>query len=68
MLASRFTRVAIITALAASLSTAQAQVPPHQPGTICFTPRFWCWLLYPQYPGSPCACQSPYGLVAGVAG
>ena len=67
MPAARIGRVAIGVALVATLSAAQAQVPPHQPGTICFTQNFWCWLAYPQYPGSPCACPSPYGRVPGVA-
>lgn len=45
-----------------------AQVPPHYPGTICFTPQFWCWLPAPVYPGSRCFCQTPYGPIWGVAG
>ena len=46
---------------------AQAQVPPHYPGTICFTPSFWCWSS-PGQPGTPCACPSPRGLVRGYLG
>jgi len=45
-----------------------AQVPPHQPGTICFTPSFWCWANPPGLPGGPCSCPSPYGPVNGVLG
>jgi hypothetical protein len=45
-----------------------AQVPPHQPGTICFTPSFWCWMQYPGIPGRPCFCPSPWGPVAGYIG
>lgn len=45
-----------------------AQVPPHQPGTICFTPQFWCWMTYPMYPGQPCFCMTPYGPVQGITG
>jgi hypothetical protein len=47
---------------------AQGQVPPHSPGTICFTPYFWCWAQPPGPPGSPCACPSAYGWVNGVRG
>lgn len=48
--------------------SALAQVPPHQPGTICFTPTFWCWANPPGPPGFPCGCPGPYGFVAGVLG
>lgn len=41
-----------------------AQVPPHQPGTICFTPDFWCWAVQPGQPGTGCMC----GSVAGIFG
>jgi len=47
---------------------ALAQVPPHDPGTICFTPKFWCWADPPGQPGSPCTCPSPYGPVEGRLG
>lgn len=36
---------------------ARAQVPPHAPGTICFTPSFWCWASQPGAPGRPCTCR-----------
>jgi hypothetical protein len=42
--------------------------PPHPPGTICFTPRFWCWLPTQLPPGSNCGCPTPYGVVPGRAG
>ena len=45
---------------------AMAQVPPHQPGTICATPQFWCWAVYPGPPGTRCSCPSSRGWVAGV--
>src|SRR5690349_21034149 len=45
-----------------------AQVPPHYPGTVCFTPEFWCWAQPPGPPGSPCICPSPMGYVGGVRG
>jgi len=46
---------------------AQGQVPQHYPGTICFTPSFWCWAS-PGKPGTPCTCPSPRGLVHGYLG
>jgi hypothetical protein len=46
---------------------AQGQVPQHYPGTICFTPSFWCWSS-PGQPGAPCTCPSPRGLVRGYLG
>jgi hypothetical protein len=48
-------------------ATAQ-QVPPHPPGTICFTQYFWCWAQPPGPPGTPCACPGPYGWVSGIRG
>jgi len=56
----------VVTALLQT--TAQAQVPPHPPGSICFTPTFWCWLPYPVPPGSQCACMTQQGPVPGRAG
>jgi len=47
---------------------AQAQVPPHQPGAICYTPSFWCWAQQPGPPGLPCACPTPKGWVTGRLG
>jgi len=50
------------------LNVAWANVPPHPPGSICFTPYFWCWLPPPGIqPGFACYCYSPGGPVAGVA-
>lgn len=37
---------------------ASAQVPPHQPGTICFAPTFWCWAEKPGPVGGICQCYS----------
>ena len=48
--------------------SAFAQVPPHQPGTICFTPYFWCWAQPPGPPGTQCGCPTPQGWVLGVRG
>ena len=36
-----------------TVAPAQAQVPPHLPGTVCFTPQFWCW-TGPHLVGQPC--------------
>jgi hypothetical protein len=43
-------------------------VPPHPPGTVCFTPKFWCWAQPTGLPGTPCACPTPYGWVEGFRG
>ena len=45
-----------------------AQVPAHAPGTICFTPQFWCWAQPPGPPGTVCGCPSSQGWVQGVRG
>jgi len=59
----------IVVVIAAIASTdVLAQVPPHRPGTICFTPQFWCSAQPPGPVGSPCACPTPYGWVAGYRG
>lgn len=55
----------ILGVVVALTRSALAQVPPHQPGTICFTPTFWCWADPPGPPGNPCGCPSPYGYVTG---
>ena len=51
---------------ALQLPAAFAQMPPHAPGTICATPRFWCWALYKGPPGTQCACRTQSGWVAGI--
>jgi hypothetical protein len=65
-------RRSIIFCLFASLlidsEIASAQIPPHVPGAICFTPQFWCWVNPPGYPGSPCSCPTPYGWIGGRLG
>ena len=45
---------------------ASAQIPRHTPGTICATPKFWCWARYPGPPGTKCACSSQAGWQQGV--
>jgi hypothetical protein len=47
---------------------ALAQVPPHPPGSICFTHQFWCWASPPGKAGTPCSCPTPYGWVRGQLG
>ena len=51
-----------------AVALAQVQVPAHPPGTICFTPSFWCWAEPPAAPGTPCACRTARGPVAGTRG
>lgn len=48
--------------------TALGQVPPHFPGTICLTDRFWCYAQPPGGVGTPCACPTPAGWVWGRRG
>ena len=66
------TRLVLATTAAAlalvAIEMASAQVPPHKPGTICFTPRFWCWANPPGPPGLACYCPTPQGLVRGTLG
>jgi hypothetical protein len=52
--------ILLLTSMSAS---AQMQVPPHQPGTICFTQYFWCWAPRVGPPGTPCACLAPNGML-----
>lgn len=52
-------------ALALATGTAQAQVPPHQPGSICLTPSFWCWAQVWGQVGALCYCGTAGGSVAG---
>jgi hypothetical protein len=65
--ARRTARAIALAAILVSVA-ASAQVPPHQPGTICFTSGFWCWMQTPGIPGQVCWCPSPYGPVQGVIG
>ncbi|MFT5643963.1 MAG: hypothetical protein ACI83P_001517 [Janthinobacterium sp.] len=62
-------RIRLVHALllvAALCAPASAGVPPHAPGTICATPKFWCWAIYPGPPGARCACPVQQRFVAGV--
>lgn len=43
------------------MAPVSAGVPAHPPGTVCATPQFWCWALYPGPPGTRCACPGPQG-------
>lgn len=66
---SRLLRAIVILVLILGWSgPAAAQVPPHVPGTICFTPQFWCWAPQPGSPGSACSCPTVYGWVSGMLG
>jgi hypothetical protein len=58
----------VLLLLAAMAGGADAQVPPHTPGTICVanSNALWCWAPSPGAVGAPCACQTPYGPVAGT--
>jgi hypothetical protein len=55
-------------AVGGATAMAYAQVPPHQPGTVCLTPTFWCWARPPGRPGAVCYCPTPNGPVRGVFG
>ncbi len=53
--------VILLTLLSALSIPAAAQVPPHAPGSVCFTPYFWCWVSPPGPPGYSCWCIDSYG-------
>jgi hypothetical protein len=61
-------RRGIFVLAAFSATSAIPQVPPHYPGTICFTPFVWCQLPGAVAVGTPCYCTTPYGVVYGQAG
>lgn len=65
----RRTRLVVAAILLASqlvpAPLALAQMPPHRPGSICVTPRFWCWASQPGKPGDVCYCRAPFGRVQG---
>ncbi|HTT37617.1 MAG TPA: hypothetical protein VMH32_08125 [Burkholderiales bacterium] len=66
MLLLRLAVIGTVVVLCVYLQTlAHAQIPPHQPGSICSTPRLWCWAQPPGQAGQQCVCQGPYGPVAG---
>ena len=54
--------------LALVCGDAATQVPNHRPGTICFTPSYWCWANPPGPAGRVCYCPSPRGPVPGRLG
>jgi len=58
---------AVVAALVAT-GDVTAQAPPHTPGTVCYTPTFWCWAQPPGPPGRPCACRTAKGWVSGRLG
>jgi hypothetical protein len=61
-------RSATVACAALSAAPASPQVPPHYPGTICFTPYVWCQLPGAVPVGTPCFCYTPNGPVYGQAG
>jgi hypothetical protein len=56
----------VIAAVAGVVAAVYAQVPPHQPGTVCITPKFWCWARPSGPPGGICYCPTAMGPVKGV--
>lgn len=60
--------ISLILLLAAIAGRADAQIPPHTPGTVCVanTNALWCWARAPGAVGSACSCSTPYGLVIGT--
>ncbi len=67
---NRIRRIVLLALIipACFLPDAMAQVPAHPAGTICFTPKFWCWANPPGPPGARCSCPTPFGPVPGVLG
>lgn len=61
-------RLMLVAALVIFATNVDAQVPPHAPGTICFTQAFWCWAQPPGPPGTPCTCPAPWGWAQGIRG
>ena len=59
--------VAAIAALVGAAGVAWGQ-PAHYPGTLCYTPQFWCYAQPPGPPGTPCVCPTPMGFVPGTRG
>jgi hypothetical protein len=62
------TRVVLLFILGSAQDAFAQAIPPHVPGTICFTPAFWCYSQPPGPPGTPCFCPGPRGPVAGTRG
>jgi len=63
----RLRHVVVLSTWCAALPAAP-QVPPHYPGTICFTPYVWCYLPGAVPVGTRCFCNTPYGVAYGQAG
>lgn len=62
------TMMTIIVSVLLSYRAVNAQAPPHAPGTICFTPQFWCWAQQPGPVGGFCGCYTSWGFVPGTLG
>ncbi len=56
----------VAAALAATTTAVFAQLPPHTPGAICATQRFWCWTQPYGVYGQPCASPTAGGNVPGT--
>jgi len=61
-------KLALSVSLALAPSMGAAQVPPHRPGTICFTAYFWCPARPAGQAGEGCFCPTPHGPVRGQLG
>jgi hypothetical protein len=44
------------------------EAPEHQAGTICFTPKGWCWASPPGLPGTACICSAGATSIQGTLG
>jgi hypothetical protein len=61
-------RSLVVTLFAVATTPVISQVPPHYPGTVCFTPYLWCQLPGAVPVGTRCYCNTPSGPVFGQAG
>jgi len=67
----KLTRFSALTGAAIAVSfvltwAAAAQTPPHTPGSICATEKFWCWASVFGRPGDTCVCPTTTGQVRGT--
>ena len=58
----------LTTVVVLQVPVAWAQVPAHQPGTICNTPQGWCWANPSGVPGTSCVCPVDGGTAQGILG
>ena len=52
---------AMLWLLAAAPETLAQDPPSHKPGTVCRTPKFWCWATRPGKVDDQCYCSTPTG-------